>query len=145
MARVEEARCPVLGRFLACEQRLRHLHLVAAALELGRYRLAVARRLRAVEALLRALVDLDCLVVMLLCLGVSVRHRAVDIERADLVAQFDQVVARDLLDRCELGTGAAATVECVGAQTRAREPDEDQRARATSAAARAAASASTTG
>src|SRR5829696_8072623 len=100
VARVEEAWRAALGRRLAVEHRLGHRHLVAALLQRGRDRLEVLgapgplpRRVRAVVGVNRPAVGL---------LRLPRRELDVEVQRTDVLAQGDEVVARVLLDLREL-------------------------------------------
>jgi hypothetical protein len=89
--RVEEARWPPLGRRIACQQRLGVRHRVPALFESFAHRSEVLRSFRAVEDVARTLVGLQRLAVPLLRLSRDVRHLDVHIERADVVAERDEV------------------------------------------------------
>jgi hypothetical protein len=66
----------------------------AALLELGADRLEVLRRAREVVAALRALVELERAAEVLPRARIGPGHLHVDVDRADVVAQRDEVVAR---------------------------------------------------
>jgi hypothetical protein len=92
VARIEEARGTALRGRLAGEQRFRARHRESALLERLAHRREILGLVRAVEDLARALIRLQRLVVALLGLIRHPRHLQVDIERADFVAERDEIV-----------------------------------------------------
>ena len=103
VARIEEAGRAPLGGLLPRHLGLGRLHGPAPLLQQLRDPLQVLGPPRQVERLARLGVALDGEAVVLLGLGVHVRHLHVDVERSDVVAERHHVVARDLAHLGELG------------------------------------------
>src|SRR5437588_12719494 len=94
MPRIEEARRTSLRRWLAFEHGLCVGHRVPALLERLAHRGEVLWPLGSVKDLARTLIGLERLLVALLCLLGRLWHLNVDIERADVVAQGNEVLFR---------------------------------------------------
>ena len=141
MARVEEARRAALRRLAVLQPRASRAHRPAALLERGADRLELVDAPREPPRLIGALVRLDGgLVVGPGRLG-DAGHVHVQLERADLVAERHEVVARVVLDLGELGRVLAPPLAAADDErrtARARQCEQDQAAGADSAAAVAA-------
>jgi hypothetical protein len=139
VARVEEARRPAFRRLPALEPRLRRGHGEAALLERGADLLEVGRPPRATERAARALVRRERPAVVLARARVDAGHLDVEIERADVVAQRDEILLGDLAHLAELGGGAAAPAQeedaAGGGRERCDERDPSARRAAVVAAA----------
>ena len=93
VARVEEAGRRALRRLAALEAGARRGHRVAALLGRLADRLEVLRAARGVDRARRALVGAESLLVVALGLLGGAGHLDVEVERADLLAELDDVVA----------------------------------------------------
>ena len=128
MARVEEARRRALGRLAALEPGARRGHREAALLGRLADRLEVLGAAGPVDGGRGALIGAERLLVVGLGLLGGAGHLDVEVERADLLAELDDVGAHGVAHLLELGRLLAAPAARRGAAGR-RRPARARRAR----------------